>query len=162
MSKKNSDLNPKIYNSALKLLGNRAHGKEELRNKLLKKGDDSEVDAVIRELLRKRYLDDLEFAYLKARSSLLHKRWGMMRIRLDLKNLGVDDKIIEMSLERAGAEVSEEKNLTEVIRSYQRLHGEPASIKEIKRLFDHCIRLGYPPEMVRDQLDSMFETATWD
>jgi len=155
-------LNPRIYNSALKLLSLRAHGTEELRRKLLRKGEAQEVEEVIAELLKKRYLDDLEFAVLRARSSCINKRWGRLRISLDLKNLGVDDRIIEISLEKVLAELPEEESLRKVISIYQKLLGKPATIKDVKKLFDHCIRLGYTPELVRSQLDSLFASVSWD
>lgn len=162
MSTRNSGLNPRIYNSALKLLSLRAHGTEELRRKLLRKGEAQEVEEVIAELLKKRYLDDLEFAVLRARSSCINKRWGRLRISLDLKNLGVDDRIIEISLEKVLAELPEEESLRKVISIYQKLRGKPATIKDVKKLFDHCIRLGYAPELVRNQLDSLFASVSWD
>ena len=155
-------MNPRIYNSALKLLSLRAHGTEELRRKLLRKGEAQEVEEVIAELLKKRYLDDLEFAVLRARSSCINKRWGRLRISLDLKNLGVDDRIIEISLEKVLAELPEEESLRKVISIYQKLLGKPATIKDVKKLFDHCIRLGYTPELVRSQLDSLFASVSWD
>ncbi len=155
-------MNPRIYNSALKLLSLRAHGTEELRRKLLRKGEAQEVEEVIAELLKKRYLDDLEFAFLRARSACINKRWGRLRISLDLKNLGVDDRIIEISLEKVLAELPEEENLRKVISIYQKLRGKPATIKDVKKLFDHCIRLGYAPELVRNQLDSLFASVSWD
>jgi len=162
MNSKKPGLNPKIYNSALKLLSIRAHGTEELRKKLLKKGSPEDADTVIAELARKKYLDDQEFAFLRARSSCLHKRWGKLRIIRDLKNLGVDDKIIRISLEKAEAELPEKERLGKVIDLYQRLHGKPVSVKEVKKLFDHCIRLGYTPESVRSRLDSLFASVSWD
>ena len=162
MNSRKSGLNPKIYNSALKLLSIRAHGSEELRVKLLKKGPAEDVDAVIAELLRKKYLDDQEFSFMRARSCCIHRHWGRLRIFLDLKNLGVSDKIIEISLDRVQAELPEADRLQKVISSYQRLHGRPASIKDVKKLFDRCIRLGYEPEMVRNQLDSLFASISWE
>lgn len=155
-------MNPRIYNSALKLLSLRAHGTEELRRKLLRKGEAAEVEEVIAELVRKKYLDDLEFAFLRARSSCINKHWGRLRISLNLKSLGVDDRIIEISLEKMLAELPEEESLRKVISIYQKLRGKPATIKDVKKLFDHCIRLGYAPEMVRSQLDSLFASVSWD
>jgi len=162
MNSRKSGLNPKIYNSALKILSIRAHGTEELRVKLLKKGDADEVGTVVAELLKKKYLDDREFAFMRARSCCIHKRWGKLRIRQNLKILGLNDKIIEVSLERVLAELPEEDRLQKVISSYQKLHGRPASIKDVKKLFDRCIRLGYAPEMVRNQLNSLFASISWD
>lgn len=162
MNSRKSGLNPKIYNSALKLLSIRAHGTEELRAKLLKKGDAADVEAVIAELLKKRYLDDQEFAFMRARSCCIHKHWGRLRIIQDLKNLGVNDKIAENAMDKVLAELPEEERLRKIISSYQRLHGRPASIKDVKKLFDRCIRLGYAPEMVRTHLDSLFASISWD
>jgi len=155
-------LNPRLYNSALKLLSIRAHGTEELRRKLLNKGDAGDVEAVLAELLRKKYLDDQEFACQRARSACLHKRWGSLRISQDLKNLGLDDRIVGLSLEKALAEFPEEERLARVISNYQKLYGRPTSIKDMKKLFDHCLRLGYAAEMVRPRLESLFSSLSWD
>jgi regulatory protein len=162
MNSRKPGLNPKIYNSALKLLSIRAHGTEELRLKLLKKGDAEEVETVLAELLKKKYLDDREFSFMRARSCCIHKRWGKLRIRQDLKNLGLNDKIAEASLEKVLAEFPDAGRLQKVISSYQKLHGRPSTIKDVKKLFDRCIRLGYTPEMVRNQLNSLFASISWD
>ena len=161
MKSKESGVNPKIYNSALKLLSARAHGTEELRRKLLKKGDASEVDKVIAELNRHKYLEDSEFSFLRARSSCIHKRWGNLRVIRDLKNLGVDDRIIRISLEKIEEELPEAERLSRVVSVYQKLHGHPASVKELKKFFDHCVRLGYPPETVRSKLGKLFSSVDW-
>lgn len=150
-----------LYDRAVRLLGRRAHSREELRRKLVRKGSPSEVEAVLDRLEQRAYLDDREFAAMRARSARRFKNWGDRRIAFDLKRLGVDARIVRSILKLLEDEFPEVEALRCVVE--RRVAGDPpATSQELKALFDHCLRLGFEPEAVRSQLSKHFREIVWE
>jgi regulatory protein len=149
-------LKTSLYNRAIRLLARRAHGKEELRRKLLRKATGEDVQQVLIRLEEQGYLDDEEFAYLRAGAMRRLKHWGNLRIRLDLRSRRVNDRIIERVLLRLEDELAEAESLHRAIQARIRTLGPPVSITQLKKLFDHCLRLGYSPQQTRAELDIYF------
>jgi len=145
-----------IYNQAARILARRAHSREELRRKLLRKWDSSQVEVVLGRFEELGYLNDEEFACLRARSQRSLKHWGNHRIRADLKSRGLDAKIIELALTRLEAELPEVDSLHQLTQNWIRRYGSPTSVSQLKRLFDRCVRMGYSPEQVRTELETYF------
>jgi regulatory protein len=79
-----------IKNVCLRLLAGREHSKKELLQKLIAKGFNKNiVSAVIDELAREGWQDDLRYAENYARSRIL-KGYGPVRIAYELQQNGVD------------------------------------------------------------------------
>lgn len=155
-------LKSSLYNQALRILARRAHSREELRRKLLRKGSSNQADEVLARLEDLGYLNDEEFACLRARSQRISKHWGNLRIRLDLKSRGLDARIVELALSRLEAELPEVESLHQLTQSWIRSFGSPTTASKLKRLFDRCLRLGYSPEQVRAELGDCFRDLSWD
>jgi len=155
-------LKSSLYNQAVGLLARRAHSREELRRKLVRKGDPDQVLEVLARLETLGYLNDEDYAWLRARSQRISKRWGRRRIALDLKSRGVDAKIIDLVLSRLEIELPELDSLRQLIQSWIRSFGSPTTVSQLKRLFDRCLRLGYTPEVVRTELEECFHKLDWD
>ncbi len=153
-------MNQNLYRHALRLLARRAHGTEELRGKLARRAPGSEVSDVLARLERSRLLDDEEFAFLRAESRR-RRMWGDLRIGRDLRRLGLDARIVQLALGRLEREYPEVEALGRAVRSWVRRHGPPASAPQLKKLFDHCLRLGYRAESVREELSDYFGTVAW-
>lgn len=154
-------MNPELYDYAVRLLGRRAHSREELRQKLRRRGSAAEVEPVLRRLEERGYLDDREFASLRAGSLRRLRRWGDRRIAFDLKRLGVNARIVRFTLQRLEAEHPEAEALRQVVTG--RLAGaSPSTSQELKALFDHCLRLGFEPEAVRSELSGFFRGISWE
>jgi SOS response regulatory protein OraA/RecX len=107
------------------------------------------------------YLNDEEFAWLRARFQRQSKHWGDRRIRLDLKSRGLDAKIIELVLSRLEAELPEVDSLHQLTKSWIRSSGSPTTVSQLKKIFDRCLRLGYSPEQVRTELKDFFLDLDW-
>lgn len=155
-------MNRALYDQALRLLGRRAHGSEELRRKLARRASPAEVEEVIHRLRQRRYLDDQEFALLRARSRRTLKRWGNRRIALDLRRLGLDARMVEFALRQVNEELPEVDSLRRVIEIWTATAGAPEHVQDLKKLYDHCLRLGYPERLVRTELSGYFLDIDWD
>jgi len=155
-------VNKPLYDHALRLLARRAHSREELRRKLARRASSEEVEEVLTVLERRRYLDDREFAVLRARSRRTLKRWGNRRIALDLRRLGVDARMVEFALRQVDEELPEVESLKRVIEIWTAGSGVPERVQDLKRLYDHCLRLGYPERLVRSELSGYFLDVEWN
>jgi len=107
------------------------------------------------------YLNDEEFACLRARYQRQSKHWGNRRIRLDLKCRGLDARIVELALSRLEAELPEVDSLHQLTLSWICSFGSPTTVSQLKKLFDRCVRLGYTPEQVRTELEDFFRKLGW-
>ncbi|NGZ05563.1 MAG: regulatory protein RecX [Magnetococcales bacterium] len=92
------------YGQALRWLAQRAYGERELAERLLRAGADA--DCVERVLTRCRalgYLNDWEF--VRARIRVRRARgWGEVRIRAELRSLGVDAELMVELLDQVDEE----------------------------------------------------------
>jgi len=149
-------LKSSLYSQAIKLLARRAHSCFELRRKLLRQGRPEEVEEVLARVEELGYLNDEDYACARARAQRLLKRWGNLRIRLDLKSRGLDARIIELALSRLETELPEVESLHQLTQSRIRSSGSPETISQLKKIFDYCVRMGYSPEQVRNELEEHF------
>lgn len=155
-------MNQDLFNYGIRLLARRAHAEKELERKLARRGTRAEIAEVIERLRELRYLNDTEFAWMRAVSCRRFKGWGNLRIRLDLKRLGVDARMIDFTLERLEAEFPEADGLGKVVKAWKKTNKRPTTMPELKKLFDHCVRRGFPPALVRDQLREDFGQVSWE
>lgn len=98
---------------AKRLLKFRLRSRAELRDRLLMKGFDAEtVEAALESLERSGFLDDEKFAYLYAGDMLTVHGYGPLKIKMKLKQLKVDEEVIERVLER----VMKEEDVKQIMR----------------------------------------------
>ncbi|MEI6847839.1 MAG: recombination regulator RecX [Chlorobiaceae bacterium] len=115
---------------ALKLLGIRSHSREELKQKLLKKGYTIErIEPVLEKLTTQDLLDDYVFGSELIRSYSKRKPVGKLKIRNELRKKGVSETIIVKLL-------NEYNNLTHcwlaAEKKVRTLHGTSKPNKKIK------------------------------
>lgn len=154
-------MNSPLYDYAIRLLSRRSYGSEELRRKLQKRGSGEEAEGIIERLQRKGYLNDEEYAYQKARFGREVRRWGNNRIVQDLTRLGLNARIVELTLGKLDKECPEAETLQQVTERWVKSSGPPKSISQLKKLYDHCVRLGYSSEQVRAGLQGYFKEIEW-
>jgi len=93
-------------NIALRFIKFRMRSKWEVENKLRKEGFNEEtIGQIIQKLVENGLIDDEKFAYLYAYDSLVIHYKGPYRIRYELRQLHVDDYVIEDALKKALSEV---------------------------------------------------------
>lgn len=87
------------YESALRMIAARAHGKQELYTKLKRKYDEQSIKRVIEDFEKKGYIDDYDYAKQLFSHLYKRKKWGESRIRLELRSKGVNNEIIDTVIE---------------------------------------------------------------
>lgn len=81
---------------ALKILSRCRQTKVQLKQKLKRKGYESEIiDSVLMECEFKRYIDDKEFAFLWVEDRKKFKPMGRWRLRQEMLQKGINDAVIE-------------------------------------------------------------------
>ena len=144
---------------ALQWLAIRPYSRFELGEKLNTIAGRERVQETLRELTRLGYLDDAKFALGRALQRRQRKHWGNRRIELELKRLGLGEDEIREALNRANQELDESQALQTVLRQWEQRWGPPKHVRAFKKLYDHCLRLGYSPERVRPILDPFFSRS---
>ncbi len=150
---------------ALKLLAQRDHSAHQLRVKLRQKTQKQRdrfpegniaqaIEAVIADLTSKHYLDDRRFAAALARRRQSSRHHGVLRIRRDLKQRGIDGKIADSAL----LELPDSAAAMEAaLRSYIARRGEPSRIEDLQPIYRFLVRLGHAPSEVRRHLSPFFK-----
>jgi regulatory protein len=141
------------YGRALKLLGQRAHLRAELRRKLLRKGFEAEeVEAALDRCAAAGYLDDEATARSLARQGQARRGWGSVRVRAELQRRGAGAETVAAALASSSAE-DEAARAREAAARWLRTH--PLRGREDRaRLARHLERKGFPARAVRAALDA--------
>ena len=135
---------PLAMGMAFNLLGYRARSEAEVRERLGRHGYLEEtVEGVIRRLKELGYLDDEEFARLKAREKA--RRYGPRRVSAELRQGGIDEELARsvVAEEFAGREELGEAR-SAAARRYNGLSGSDA---EARRVYGFLVRRGYSAEV---------------
>ncbi len=130
---------PLAMGRALNLLGYRARSEAELRERLGRYGyAGGTIEAVVVRLEELGYLDDEEFARLKAREKA--RRYGPRRVSVELKKSGVGEELAREVVEEEFAGRSE---LEEARSAASRRYNRPGSDAEARRVYGFLVRRGY-------------------
>ena len=134
---------PIAMGRALNLLGYRARSEAEVRDRLLRYGYVEEtIEGVVLRLQELGYLDDSEFARLKAREKA--RRYGPRRVSVELKKSGVGEDLAQEVVEEEFAGRSE---VGEARSAAGRRYNERGSDAEARRVYGFLVRRGYSAEV---------------
>jgi regulatory protein len=139
---------------AFRLLSLRPHSEKELEKKLREKGFPA---VVIKETLEKlhdlKYLNDASFALGWARNLAVNKLWGNKKIINSLREKGLTAELINLSIEKAREEVSEEEAI-EALMKKRAAKNKPAAfdVKEKQKIFQNLMGRGFPPGLILNKL----------
>jgi regulatory protein len=134
---------PVAMGRALKLLGYRARSEAEIRDRLTRYGYVGEtIEGVVLRLQELGYLDDAEFARLKAREKA--RRYGPRRVSVELKRSGVGDTLAREVVEEEFAGRSE---VGEARSAAARRYNGRGSDAEARRVYGFLVRRGYSAEV---------------
>ncbi|MEN6358871.1 MAG: regulatory protein RecX [Smithella sp.] len=139
---------------AYRLLALRPHSEKELEKKLREKGFPA---VVIKETLEKlhdlKYLNDASFANQWARNLVVNKLWGNKKIGLSLREKGLATELINVSIEKAREELSEE-DAVEILIKKKAAKKKLATfdVKEKQRIFQSLMGRGFPPGLILNKL----------
>ncbi len=150
-----------LYTRALRLLARRNHTRYQLRRKLLAHGTSQAAEEVLDRLEKVGLINDQACALQRALDRRQRGLWGDQRITQDLKRLGIDARMIPSVLVKVNNEKKEADSLREAVQLWVGKAGTPEVASQLKKLYDHCVRLGYAPAHVRGQLEPYFQQVEW-
>jgi regulatory protein len=134
---------PLALGRAFNLLGYRARSEAEVRERLGRCGYVEEtVDGTIARLRELGYLDDEEFARLKAREKA--RKYGPRRVTAELRQSGVGKQLARGVVEEEFAERSE---VGEARSAAARRYNGRGSEAEARRVYGFLVRRGYSAEV---------------
>ena len=135
---------------ALRLLNVRARSVEEVRKRMRMKGyGEEEIENVLRKLEDMDMLNDVKFSNLYAYDRMVVHKKGPKLIRMELIELGVEEKIVEETISKLLEEVKEEDIIRDIVRKWDNL--------DRKKMIDRLLRRGFDYQKVVDVLNSFFE-----
>lgn len=142
----------------IRLLGRRDHSRNELKLKAVKKGfDPKHVEPILDELIKKKYINNLEFARKFALDKFRFNKWGIHRIKAELKSKGVSDKEIHLACSQL--------DKTEIIATIEQLVNKNRnkfkrtdSLKRKKKIFDFLVRKGYDSNVILKLMPKLIES----
>ena len=130
---------PVAMGRALNLLGYRARSEAEIRDRLARYGYVEEtIELVVLRLIELGYLDDEEFARLKAREKA--RRYGPRRVSIELRKSGVGEALVREVVEEEFAGRSE---VGEARSAAARRYNTRGSDAEARRVYGFLVRRGY-------------------
>lgn len=148
---------PSAWDTALRLLGVRARSRQEMLQRLERRGFDPDtIDEVMARLENHRLLDDADFAAQWVHSRHTHSGRGRVALRHELRAKGIDETTISATLSEVDPEDEREIAANLVARKLtvamaERAKADPAERDKIKRrLLGMLVRRGYPQSMALD------------
>jgi regulatory protein len=134
---------PIAMGRALNLLGYRARSEAEIRDRLQRYGYVGEtIEGVVLRLRELGYLDDAEFARMKAREKA--RRYGPRRVSAELKKSGVGETLAREVVEEEFAGRSE---VGEARSAAARRYNGRGSEAQARRVYGFLVRRGYSVEV---------------
>ncbi len=115
---------------AIDILSRRNNSVREMRQKLKKKGiDEEDIAETVHWLQGKKLLDDRAFAQKKAESIFRTKIVGPSYIRMKLKSVGIEDTIIDETLDALADGEQWRERATKAIAQWKKAHPKHADDK---------------------------------
>lgn len=150
------DTYEKVKEKALRLLEFRAHSEYELASKL-RRADASEenTEKVLDFCRRYGFVNDESYAARKAADMIHLKKYGMSRVRSELRAKGIGDDIIQNALESIGTE-HESDILTPLVA--KKLRGD-FSQKNTERCLRYFVYRGYNIYDIKNAVDTVKERS---
>ncbi len=140
----------KAKNRAASFLGSSKKTEKAVFDKLVESGYDEEIcEKVIDELKKYGYINDMDYAlsYIEDRLKLNPK--GRYALKMELRQKGVKDSIIEKALDKA--EIDESIYIKQLILK-KRFDIENMDDKEKKKLYDFLLRRGFSYGIIKDTI----------
>lgn len=139
----------KAKSYAYRLLAIRSRSIKEIKEKLKKKGFEERLMLeVIDYLERLGYLNDYQFASGWVNSRISTKPIGLRKLRYELKDKGIDNKIIEEVLNKLKENYNEYEAACDLAKSRIKRLSKVDKLKAKRRIFDYLLRRGFSYELV--------------
>jgi SOS response regulatory protein OraA/RecX len=156
------ELQKKLLSKAADLLARRSYSCGEMRAKLAKLADPSDVEGALKRLMALNLLNDADYAYNFAFSRLRQQGWGSIKVRLSLIHRQIAPQVIEAAIDRVRQEVGEGVTLREYLDRHCRKTGLPSDRKSIRRLINHLRRRGFVDAAIYSTLRQVIPETSWE
>jgi regulatory protein len=125
---------------------------QEMRDKLYEWGlwKDA-VESIIAELITSNFINEERFAKAYAGGKFRIKKWGKVKIRIELKRKGVTEYCIRKGLQEIDGD-EYEKALYKIIEERARVTRDRNVLKRNYKIAQYAISRGYEPQLVWDAL----------
>ena len=148
----------KFYNSSLRFLSYRPRSEKEVREKLKSKKAPSEIiKEIVTKLKEKKFINDEEFAKLWIESRLRFKPRSVHLIKLELKQKGISDEIIESGIknQELGAESDLEQAKKLVEKKMTRIRNKFGMTREeiYQKLGRYLASKGFCWDTIKNSID---------
>jgi len=142
-------------NAAYRLLTYRSRSRAEIEAKLHdKEFNDAIIDAVLADLARLGYVNDVQFAREWTRSRIRLRGFGRRRIGQELKNRGIDAEIIREVFVEVFSDETEIETAKHVAEKKLKTMKTLDRVVRRRRLAGFLERKGFSSEIIRDVLKS--------
>lgn len=146
---------PKALKTAIEMLGKKDYSKNQIKNKLYKKGfNDDIIDEILRFLQDKKYLDDRRYAKNYIREKFHTKGLGRLKIFQDLIESGINEELINQ-------EISVIDDIAEKTKIIEYLNNRNTEISN-QKVFNYFYRKGFSPELILEVFEGMGIVLTDD
>ena len=144
-------VNPRVsaYVEGLRMLGRRELSEAQIRQRLARKGHETEaVNAAVERLRAERALDDARVAEAIAHTETAVRRHGRLRVKRKIEQAGIAPGIARVALDAAYNTIDDEDLLKAALD--RRLRGREVITDEaeFRRLFRYLVGQGFEPERV--------------
>lgn len=152
----------RAFNSALNSLDYRDHSEKEIRAKLLRKHDADYVDEAVKKLIELDLVNDERYAENYAHELFEHKKFGIMRIKSELRAKGISADIANAAVEELFDE-EEPDNIQRIVdiigkRYYNKMNDEVGR----KKVFSALQRMGYSFSDIREAMSEFSDDEYYE
>lgn len=113
----------------------------------------NEYDDILKILIDEGFVDDKRYSESFVRAKLRYRKWGVNKIRAELRNKGIDASIIDKALLDVDPDIYY-NTLLSLLQSKKTEN--PDLFKEKNRLMRFALQRGYQFEMIQCALDDIF------
>ncbi|MFH1406931.1 MAG: regulatory protein RecX [Candidatus Omnitrophota bacterium] len=147
----------KAKSYALRLLAIRPRSIKELKDKLALKGyKPQDIEHIIEELTCKNFLNDLEYARVFLRSRISNNPKGVMLLKMELRQRGISDEIINAALSEVKESFSEKDAALKLAQARRRFLGKTEKDAAKKRIYDYLNRRGFTANTIYEVIKELF------
>lgn len=148
------------YDSALRLLSQRAHSEKELFEKLRQKYKTAAARQAVDKCRALGLLNDEQFASLLADELVRRKHYAPKRVENELIERGIDRQIAQSAAQ--SLDIDEKISIIDIIDKLCPAETRPDE-KQKKRIINRLLRLGYAPHDVFDAVEAKgWNTADYE
>ncbi len=142
-----SNPQPSLRGQAVKLLARREHSRRELAKKLSTLGTLEEINAVLDQLEQAGLQSDARVAAAYVRGNAA--RYGVVKLKHALRNLGIESELIEASLAQEGIDDELQRARELWQRKFCGKSGDPVDKRDLARQARYMQSHGFSSEIIR-------------